>query len=292
MRTIINFISFVLIFTFVLFSSNSHSAEIWSWDVESSDVGVLNNDTTGQQFDNVNDYDGVTVNISSDYAHGGSKSIRIGYPSDEAGVELAVNFTATQSLYTRKYEYFAPGWEGNWPVGLKTSRYFTSGTTYHSEKMIWQTYDATCNEQFGMGMNSAIYNLDIEKMYAEAEIFSNGLPYIRTGHWYKIETWMVLNSGDGVADGILQIWIDDVQVYSNTAVKWEDSARGATGGLGGWTSMWFGGNYSGAVCGGPDTTVYRYIDDLYLSTTLDRTSHTGGGNLGHGVVFTGGGCFR
>jgi hypothetical protein len=34
--------------------------------------------------------------------------------------------------------------------------------------------------------------------------------------------------------------------------------------------MWFGGNYSGATFGGPTETLYRYIDDLYLSKTLDR----------------------
>jgi hypothetical protein len=36
--------------------------------------------------------------------------------------------------------------------------------------------------------------------------------------------------------------------------------------------MWFGGNYSGAVFGGPDRAVNRYIDDMYLSTTLDRSN--------------------
>ncbi len=30
------------------------------------------------------------------------------------------------------------------------------------------------------------------------------------------------------------------------------------------------GNYSGATFGDPSETLYRYIDDLYLSTTLDR----------------------
>jgi hypothetical protein len=35
--------------------------------------------------------------------------------------------------------------------------------------------------------------------------------------------------------------------------------------------MWLGGNYSGATFGNPSTTLYRYIDDVYVSTTLDRT---------------------
>jgi hypothetical protein len=250
------------------------SEVILNWNVESAALGSFTNGS-GSPFNDINKYDQIVVDVSSDFAHSGTKSIKISYPVDEAGVELQKSFPATKSLYTRKYEYFAPGWEGNWPVGLKTSRYFT-GTgaatdAYHSEKMIWQTYDSTCSEQYGMGLNSAIGNLDLEKMYNSSQTFGNGQPFIRTGHWYKMETWMVLNSGDGVANGILKIWVDDALVYDNSAVKWVDSTRGRSGGLAGWTSMWYGGNYSGAICGSPSQPVRRYIDDFYLSTTLDRT---------------------
>ena len=142
--------------------------------------------------------------------------MRITYPVDEAGVELhAAPFAETPSLYTRKYELFAAGWEGNWPVGLKTARYFTradfgTGTdgdafAYMSEKLVWQTYDSTCDEEFGLGMNNAIYDLDLEDTYGEDEIFGNGLPYIRTEHWYKFETWMVLNSAADVAEAPISV---------------------------------------------------------------------------------------
>jgi hypothetical protein len=250
----------------LLFAVRAEAAVLFQSDVESASTCSGTGLTP-------NTYDGGSCSISTTYAHSGTKSIRLAYPNDEAGTELhAPAFaSATPTLYTRKYEYFPSTWATNWPVGLKTSRYFTAGTAYHSEKMIWQTYDSTCNEQYGMGMNSAVYNLDLEKMYSASELFGNGLPYIRTDHWYKIETWMVINTGDNVANGTLKIWIDDVLVYNNTALAWVSSARGASGGLGGWTNMWFGGNYSGAICGNPSTTLYRYIDDFYLSTTLDRT---------------------
>ncbi len=251
--------------------SCANAEELLSWDVENSPLGNLNNGTSNQPFDDINIYGGGAATISDDYANSGDQSIRIAYPSNEAGVSPTEIFAAaTLTLYTRKYEYFESNWEGDWPIGLKTSRYYTAGTTYHSEKLIWQTYDATCNELYGLGSNSAIYNLDLQDTYGASELFGNGLPYIRTGHWYKFETWMVMNSADDVADGVLQLWIDDVLVYDNQAVAWESTTRGATGGLDGWTAMWFGGNYSGAICGSPDQTLYRYIDDMYLSTTLDR----------------------
>ncbi len=80
---------------------------------------------------------------------------------------------------------------------------------------------------------------------------------------------MVLNSAVDVADGVLRIWIDDQIVYDDDAVVWKSTSRQVPNGEG-WQSMWFGGNYSGADFGGPSVPVDRYVDDVYLSTTLDR----------------------
>lgn len=223
---------------------------------------------------------GAVVGLSTDVAHSGTSAVKITYPHDEAGVELKVApFPATTSLFTRKYEYFAPGWEGNWPVGLKTSRYFTrddfatgeepDAWAYGSEKLIWQSYEGDPNDEYGRGLNVAIFNLDLVADYASGTSFGNGQPYIRTGHWYKMETWMVLNSAVDVADGVLRIWIDDQVVYDQADVIWRSTDRGVPNGEG-WQSMWFGGNYSGATFGSPSVAVDRYIDDAYLSTTLDR----------------------
>lgn len=241
---------------------------------------IMSNDmeagTLSGIFDDVNEYGGVIVGLSTDVAHSGSRSVKITYPVDEAGVELKITpFTATRSLYTRKYEYYAPGWEGNWPVGLKTSRYFTTpnfsntNTAYMSEKLIWQTYSTSCSENYALGMNNAISDLDLETTYRTTTLFGNGLPYIRTGRWYKYETWMVLDSAVDAGDGVLQIWIDGNLVYSNAQVPWRSTSRGTAGSTSGWQSMWFGGNYSGAVCGNPSQALVRYIDDVYVSTTLD-----------------------
>lgn len=267
-------IVFFVLSMVLLFANSGFSKVIFQNDMESASscTGVFTND--------VNCYDGGACAISTTRARSGSKSVRLTYGVDEAGCELKPSpFAPTTSLYTRKYEYYDGNWPTNWPVGLKTSRYFTTnnwstgsepnGYAYASEKLIWQTYSANCNEQYGMGLNFAIFNLDLEKMYGSGDLFGNGLPYIRAGKWYKYETWMVLNSAVNVADGVLKVWIDDVLVYNNTAVVWKSSSRGVPNGTG-WQSMWFGGNYSGAVCGNPSTTLYRYIDDVYLSTTLDR----------------------
>jgi len=100
----------------------NNSGEILSWDVENSPVGILNNGTPNHPFDDINKYDGGNSYISNTLAHSGSNSVRIDYPNDEAGVSPTIYFPSTQTLFTRKYEYYDSAWAGNWPVGLKTSK--------------------------------------------------------------------------------------------------------------------------------------------------------------------------
>lgn len=256
----------------ILLLHGSIIAQSFEWDCEN---GAITDTFT------VNNYDNGAATLSSTFAHSGTYSVRIAYPNNEAGVELHAAFDSSASLFVRKYEYYGSEWSGNWPIGLKTSRYFTNPNAanngsspnayaYMSEKLIWQTYDADCDELYGEGYNNAIYNLDLEGQYALTDTFGNGYPQIRTGHWYKYETWMVLNSDVDEADGVLKVWIDDVQVYSNETVVWRSSSRGCPNGTA-WHYMWFGGNYSGATCGNPSETLYRYIDDFYISSTPDTS---------------------
>lgn len=236
------------------------------------------NDTLNETFFDVNTYGGIIVALSTDFAHTGTKSCKVSYPVDEAGVELRVAaFPAIQTLFCRKYEYYAAGWEGNWPLALKTSRFFnrsdyknTDGYAYCSEKLLSQQTSGggNTNSLYVYGMNNAIFNLDLMAAYLAEMLFGNSLPYIRTGHWYRYETWLVMNSAVDVADGVMEEYIDGVKVYDNQAVMYKSTARGVPNGDG-WQSMWFGGNYSGKGFGGPDETVHRYIDDVYLSTTKD-----------------------
>jgi hypothetical protein len=116
-------------------------------------VGELNRQTPGHPFDDVNRYARITTDIvdtvPGNACHSGNRCMRLGYTRNESGVELQVNDLMTRaggpskSLYTRKYEYYGDEWQGNWPIGLKTSRYFTDvrggNAAYMSEKLIYQT---------------------------------------------------------------------------------------------------------------------------------------------------------
>lgn len=268
----------------------------------------------------VNNYAGGTAVLVSGFSRLGNTGtcIRLGYPNDEAGVELKVApFAATTTLFCRKYEYYniandpnapgasaSPSWDYNWPAGLKTSRYFThedfttdngsGGWAYQSEKLIYYPeYQSGIGSdwQYARGFGSANYVLDKDGYYTTPYrdpnragggwsvsqndtpfniSTGNTLPWIRAGQWYKYESWLQLNTAPDVSDGIWRVWINDVQVVNMTDVNWVSVSRGCSNGLAGWRAMWFGGNMSSATFGHPGGTMYRYIDGIYLSTTLDR----------------------
>lgn len=257
------------------------------------DLGAF---TTPAQIWEVNNNGAPTILQNSVLRPGGqSKAIRIAYDAEDDGVELyPADFPATQTLFTRFYMMLGSEWQGYWPVGLKTCRYFTNtdrrvivgdpgepGDVYASTKFLWQRYPIDGGDStaaYVWGNNHACNNMEVPTAYQAGQLFANGLPYIRAGYWYKCETWMVLNSGVNANDGTLQSWVDDQLVFSSTVWPWASTGssnpggqnRSVTVGLTGFTTMWFGGNISANGGFGAGGTLYRYEDGHYLSTTKDR----------------------
>ena len=122
---------------------------------------------------------------------------------------------------------------------------------------------------YAWGLNQACFNNDRVAQYPAGTNFGNGLPYIRTGHWYSLETWQVMNSADDVADGVLQCRVDG-QIILNESIAWRSTSRGCPNGTA-WRWMWFGGNISVTNNKNFPTgqTLYRREDGHYLSTTAD-----------------------
>jgi hypothetical protein len=237
-----------------------------------------------------NDHDGGISSLQSVVTRpgGSSKAIRIQYPNDEAGTQLQFpSFTATPTLYYRWYMKFGTEWIGHFPVGLKTSRSFTTpdytavvgesasvlGDAYCGPKFVWMRY-ADPNTGFnptGIGGNPsgttiwglcvACMNLDVGAAYSSPPTFTDA--------WHLFEVYQQINSGNGVGDGKLELRVDKQVIYQNNAFKWVDSStnRWVGRGLGGWRSMWFGGNYSGADFGFTSSvTLNRYEDGYFVST--------------------------
>lgn len=224
---------------------------------------------------------------------GGTKSILIAYDADESEwtgtVDLQTRGVPTGeslTLYTRKFIYYDALWSTHWPVGLKTSRYFTdrlqrANYAYMSEKYIWQQYPppddvGDPDALYGWGLNHACFNNDRIQQYTSGMLFGNGLPYIRTGRFYLHETFLQMNSADNVADGKLHCRIDGVAVKTDNNVAFLASLR--TDGEGNqpefgskWQSFWYGGNISTTYNANFPTgqTLNRHETNHYASTTAD-----------------------
>jgi hypothetical protein len=248
-------------------------------------------------FDTWNSVGDIDYGFTTDVVRpgGSAKSLYISYGEDEAEWHGTVDFverglaSGTTTIYARKWIYFPALWESHWPVGLKTSRFFTDSSdgqaAYFSEKYVWQNYPGDPGPgggggdpdlAYAWGLNHACYNDDRIQKYTDEMIFGNGLPYIRTGHWYALETFAQMNSADNVADGILESRVDGVVVSRLTDVAFQASARVDSEGNSPkngthWFSMWFGGNISTTSNDNFPTgqRLIRYEDGYYLSTTAD-----------------------
>lgn len=251
--------------------------------------------TVNSMYDDHNTVGTIAVAFDSSVTRSGgaSKSVRIDYSADEdewtGTVDLQARGVSTgesTTLYTRKFMRFDSLWETHWPVGLKTSRYFTdrlgrSNYAYMSEKYIWQKYpppteDGDPNAQYVWGLNHACFNNDRVQQYTSGMLFGNGLPYIRSGRFYLFETFIQMNSADNVGDGKLHCRVDGVAVKTDNNVAFLASLR--TDGAGGqpefgskWQSFWFGGNISVATNNNfpAGQQLKRYETDHYASTTAD-----------------------
>lgn len=260
--------------------------EIFSWDCESAALGSLTSATANVPFDDVDDYGKATISSGPGGvgARSGTRCIRIEMTNDEDGSFFYLRpatfpDTATPTIYVRWWEFYE-GFETNWPVGLKIARFWSGPDNdagnlaypYCSAKL-WQGYDGDPNDLYIREINHAIYNDDRVHEMTASDLFGNGLPYVREGRWYKHEMQLTLNSdytGAGSADGIMRHWIDDVLFYEETNLVFGSANKGNGSYAHGWNQMYFGGNYSGATFGAPSQTIYRYIDDMYVSTTVDR----------------------
>lgn len=233
--------------------------------------------------------------ISTDYAlPGQTKSVKMVYNADEDGDDLILEgesiggqFVASTTLFARSYERFEGPWEENWPQGLKTMRLFTTpdltgcqdapnNYAYVSEKIIYPGYDTSPDPRLLDYVTEGSWAYcdpvggrpEIPSVYTAGQLFGNGMPYLRTGHWYKFERWYVLNSAPDAADGIIRIWIDDVLVLDRTNVVFRATSPSIIGTE--WRAMWFGGNYSNTGTFTAPSSLLRYLSGFHVSTTLDR----------------------
>jgi hypothetical protein len=302
---------------FLLLAQVAQAAPFFSWDVEDANSRYsatsgeeLGADGSNSAFDTISytanppSQPSPVVATYTDELSGtghGEYSIKLVYPGNEAGLQMQLNNASdggqflqngTKTLYLRWYEYFSGSWAGNIPAGLKIGRWFTEGSGYISQKLVngrcnWGIdYHCDATDNFP-GFNHAIRDFDVAGEL-ETPVSLNA--------WHKIEFYMVFDDyvcGKGndcsvssvdclpsnpSCSGTLIMWIDNEEVMRDENFCWLREGDSETGTK--WQSGWFGGNYSGSSCGAPDKSLVRYLDDFYVSTTLDRDEGEDTGSSG------------
>lgn len=202
---------------------------------------------------------------------GQAKAIAISYIHDESQLTLSPpRFAPTKTLYVRRWERFSTNWGNNWPVGLKTSRWFTDGIAYLSEKFVWQRYPHD-----GGSRNDPVWGITNASVSDDQTVAYTTSTRPRVDTWHKMETFMEMNTALNIPNGRVRMWLDDLLVFDRPNAFVKDASPT---GIEGWTSGWFGGNCSYSEAHAPaggwafpaGLTLMRYIDSPYLSTTLDR----------------------
>lgn len=121
---------------------------------------------------------------------------------------------------------------------------------------------------------------DFAEAYVSGGTGTNGYKlfreYIGDGEWHSFEFHVKGNSGIGVEDGIMEMWVDGVRIFSQTNVSWADSQYNSScvncfnppRGFVGWNWVSFGGNMLNRVY--PDGTYVEQwyaIDDIVIATS-------------------------
>jgi len=102
------------------------------------------------------------------------------------------------------------------------------------------------------------------------------------GNWHCLEYRLKGNTAEGMHDGIWEMWVDGVKVYSLTHIPWADRGEDATGdnkcsdcltgvdppsGFQGWNMIMFGGNqYNRYYPSDSHAEQWYAIDDVVIST--------------------------
>ncbi len=144
----------------------------------------------------------------------------------------------------------------NHPVGTKLA-YWGFGEDpsvgIRQGYMLWENTSGTQGVQTSGRLVFFSQNVVARRFDANA----GGSPTMRTGAWHQIEFHCRQNSSPGVADGLLEVWLDGQKTHNYTDVLYRTSL--APYGFSGWKGDPVWGGFSGPV---KTRTDYIYYDQV------------------------------
>lgn len=161
--------------------------------------------------------DGCNPSISTDVAFSGTRSLRGRYTGFDSGNYVDRKYPATDEVWTRFYYRTATGFAYDSPDHAGGTKHFNLGDGVHYPN-IWVMHDTSkAGRQFFLEVQVPQQNCGAGP-YDSCDVVPNVANIqIADNQWYCVESRFVMNT-PGVANGLLQMWVDGTQIMNRTSV--------------------------------------------------------------------------
>jgi hypothetical protein len=206
---------------------------------------------------------GGLVELSSNYAHTGSKSFRFCYSKNEAQAALEIKLSSGQrhvyfqwwELRERKGDFVGANdydWAGEKFNRMRSAVIGTTGVDY---PLGWTASSGFGSSGLDEGGNIQLFGNSTASNGADLMTFKYAMP---RGQWHKFEVELDLGTL-GTANGLGRLWIDGALKAERTNVVLLPKTNATI------DTIWLGGWYSGSS--GPIAPACRYVDDVIIANT-------------------------
>ncbi len=220
------------------------------------------------------------VNIVADSDRG--RALRVTYPANKYGATGAAAFLSDvgfgvtlpksyEELYLAYDMKFSKGFDfvrgGKLPglcgydntlsptSGCNTGGGFPDGFDGWSARGMWRE---------GGRLENYVYHADQSNFYGDDEFWG---VRARAGTWHRVQHRVVLNT-PGVADGILEAWLDGKKVFSDNRFMFRKTANIGINLF--YFSTFYGGNDSSWA---PSSDQYAYFDNFRIATDAEESGN-------------------
>lgn len=202
------------------------------------------------------------VGLSSDGpANSGKNAMKITFSKNE-DFGGAVAKVSGDWIFTRFYEYYAPGFDfGN---GMKIHRLLSANKETGMNNYDIIVYSSPKNNTNPQGELCGVNELDRINIAKNAGAWWTDYRSTQVrGRWYAFETEVKLNT-PGRSDGEMRVYLDGALVIEKTGLNIREGSSAPI------TDILFGGWYSNGaagrnLCPDPVTASIRYIDDIVVA---------------------------
>ncbi len=156
--------------------------------------------------------------------------LKVDYPQGTVGpqtngIQFIKYLPVSNEYYLDYYVYFEEGFDfrkGGKLPGLTSGGSTYTGGNHPGNGEGWSARYMWATRNSGVEALVYFYHIDMSSQYGDSV---NSGVYFETGKWYRLTQRIKLNT-DNLSNGIMQVWIDGVEVINNTDVRYRLWGKG------------------------------------------------------------------